>query len=99
MAFTDEQRVQLEAALEARFFPYIPEMQGKQWSAAQQRSSRLSRSLAAYAVAHLADLSDLGGAEAVVDGDEDNGLDAVHFDRGTNQLYLVQAKFKTTNPG
>ncbi|MBR0669956.1 AIPR family protein [Neoroseomonas soli] len=53
----------------------------------------LSRALAAFAVAQLAGLEPEHAAAAVTDGAGDNGVDALHYDRATRTLYIVQAKW------
>jgi len=84
-------RLQVETVLRERYFPLIPPLQVN-WSPEQHDKNRLSRSLAAFAVAHSADISAAQAANAVIDGGGDNGIDAVHFDRRANRLWLVQAK-------
>jgi len=69
----------------------IPQLQVN-WSADQHDKNRLSRSLAAFAIAQLGDVSSAQAANAVVDGGNDNGVDAVLFDRADNRLWLVQSK-------
>lgn len=53
----------------------------------------LSRSLAAYAIHHLAGCEALDAAESVIDGTNDNGIDAIYFDESETKLYVVQAKW------
>ena len=53
----------------------------------------LSRSLAAYAIHHLAGCEPEIAAASLVDGGNDNGLDAIYFDETEAKLYLVQSKW------
>lgn len=53
----------------------------------------LSRSLAAYAIHHLAGCEPGDAAASVIDGTNDNGIDAIYFDESETKLYLVQAKW------
>jgi hypothetical protein len=53
----------------------------------------LSRALASFAVAQLAALEPAEAAQAVTDGAGDNGVDAIHYDRATKTLYVVQSKW------
>jgi hypothetical protein len=53
----------------------------------------LTRALAAFAVAHLAGLDPAEAAEAVTDGAGDNGVDALHYNRNSRTLYVVQSKW------
>src|SRR6266851_1835255 len=82
---------QIEAALRQRYFPIIPEMQAN-WTPQQHERNRLSRSLAAFAIEKLADVTAAQAANAVMDGGNDNGIDAIHFDRLSSRLWLVQSK-------
>ncbi len=86
--------VQLRGILETRFFQFLPEMNRPNLSAEQRQQNRLSRSLAALAVAKLADVDDSTGASSVIDGYDDNGVDAIYFDRNRSSLFLVQSKYK-----
>lgn len=52
----------------------------------------LSRCLAAYAVQYKTACSDLDAGAAVVDGANDNGVDAVYVNQATNVVVLVQSK-------
>ena len=83
--------IQVEETLKIRFFPITPPI-AAQWDAGQHERNRLSRSLAAFAIGKLAGLSDAEAANAVIDGGDDNGIDAIHFDRLANTLYVGQAK-------
>jgi hypothetical protein len=89
----------VEASLRQRFFPLVPRMEHPNragWTEETHDQDRLSRALAAYAVATLAGISDARAAGAVIDGPDDGGIDAVHFDRAANRLLVVQSKFKPT---
>jgi len=87
---------QIETALRQRFFPLVPQRTQK-WTEAQHEGDRLSRSLAAYAVCGLCLLQDSVGAGALVDGENDGGIDALYFDRVGQRLLVVQSKFKRPN--
>ncbi len=53
----------------------------------------LSRSLAAFALSILAEVEPNTAASAVTDGFQDNGIDAIWYDRAEKTLYLVQSKW------
>lgn len=53
----------------------------------------LSRSLAAYAIHHLASCEPQDASGSVIDGTNDNGIDAIYFDETETKLYVVQAKW------
>lgn len=85
---------QLSTQLEQRYFAHLPPLTRPAQNAAATRQNQLSRSLAAFAVSVLADADPVTGAASVIDDFEDNGIDAIHFDRPTSRLLLVQSKFK-----
>jgi hypothetical protein len=91
MSQADSQRLQICDALKQRYFGMVLALPGNQ-DAAQKEKNRLSRSLAAFAVEKLGDVTPAQAANAVVDGGNDNGLDAIHFDRQKNILWVVQSK-------
>ena len=56
-----------------------------------ERDAFLSRGLAAYCLMILTDADETKAAEAVTDGFDDNGIDAIYFDRPNATLYIVQS--------
>lgn len=58
-----------------------------------ENSQFLTRGLAAYVVCFLSGVDADVGALAVVDGSDDNGIDAIHFDPSQKILYLIQSKW------
>jgi hypothetical protein len=56
----------------------------------------LTRSQAALALCHIADISPVDAASAIVDGYEDNGIDAIYFDEENQVLYAAQSKWDST---
>lgn len=58
-----------------------------------------SRALAAYALHILANISPSKAAEAIVDGCDDNGIDAFLFDEKQKILWLVQSKWIQNGQG
>jgi len=59
----------------------------------QEEAAFLSRALAALVVKKLAGEDPKVAGAAVVDGYNDGGIDAIHFDAKTDTLILVQAKW------
>jgi hypothetical protein len=59
----------------------------------------LTRSLAAFVIAELANVDDKIAAKAIVDGSKDNGLDAFYFDATDRVCYLVQSKWVHNGKG
>jgi hypothetical protein len=99
MPTREEQVTQIEAALRLRFFPFVPKIiteKRKDWKEDTHDDNRLTRALAAYALVGIADLDDVNAAGAVIDDENDGGIDAIYFDRSRTRLVLVQSKFKRT---
>jgi hypothetical protein len=88
---TNAQKTQIIEVLKQDYFPMIPQLQ-RNWTQEQHEKNRLSRSLAAFAIANLADVTPSQAANSIINGENDNGIDAVYFDRTQNFLCLVQAK-------
>jgi AIPR protein len=85
------QKSQVIEALKQDYFPMIPQLP-RNWTPQQHEKNRLSRSLAAFAIANLADITPAQAANSIINGENDNGIDAIYFDRLKNLLLLVQAK-------
>ena len=97
MPTNEEKITQIETALRRRFFPHIPKVitaNRSQWTEDNHDTNRLSRSLAGYSLVAILDLNDIAASGAVVDGDDDGGIDAIYFDRSRCRLLLVQSKYK-----
>jgi hypothetical protein len=59
----------------------------------QLDNMRLSRSLAAYSISYFANVGPEIAAKSIVDGYDDNGIDAIFYDEKTKTLYLTQSKW------
>lgn len=59
----------------------------------------LTRAYAAYSLQVIAGVSEDIAAKSITDGVNDNGIDAVLFDRTTKILWLVQSKWKKKGTG
>ena len=59
----------------------------------------LSRGLAAYALSQLAGLPPQRAAQAIVDGFDDNGIAAIHFDPADKIMYVGQSKWMASGNG
>lgn len=53
----------------------------------------LTRSLAAFSLAQIAEIDDCIAAAHVIDGFDDNGIDAIYFDNNSKVVYIVQSKW------
>ncbi len=60
---------------------------------------RLSRALAAYSLHHLAEVDPSGAAASVVDGGDDNGIDALLTTSAGPSLWVVQSKWISSGKG
>ncbi|MHB1700588.1 MAG: AIPR family protein [Acidobacteriaceae bacterium] len=60
---------------------------------------RLTRSLAAFSIAELADVDDQTAIKCVTDGSGDNGIDAVYYDPAERNCFLVQSKWIANGNG
>ncbi|TPJ71351.1 hypothetical protein [Mesorhizobium sp. B2-6-2] len=59
----------------------------------------LSRAIAAVCVRIVADADITAAGQAVVDGSNDNGIDAIYYDPATATLILVQSKWNNSHGG
>ncbi|MHA8111594.1 AIPR family protein [Kosakonia cowanii] len=59
----------------------------------------LTRCLSAYAVYCVGDTSIEEAASAVVDGANDNGIDAIHYSPSSKRMIIVQSKWKKDGTG
>jgi hypothetical protein len=59
----------------------------------------LSRATAGLALMHAAGIEAKPAAQAIVDGFDDNGLDAIYHDPNERLLYVVQSKWDSTGNG
>ena len=87
----NSQKSQVIEALKQDYFQMTAQLQ-RNWTPEQHERNRLSRSLAAFAIANLADITPAQAANSIINGENDNGIDAIYFDRMKNLLFLVQAK-------
>lgn len=59
----------------------------------------LTRGLAAYAILTLNQTSESDAANAIVDGYDDNGIDAIYYSSITKRLFIVQSKWIQNGEG
>lgn len=59
----------------------------------QKEKAFLSRAVAGYALTIMADIKPAEAAKSITDGYDDNGIDALHFDKLSNVFYLVASKW------
>src|ERR1035437_1616678 len=90
---------QIKGYLEAKFSSHIDMSDWLSRPESQREMAFLSRAVSALTLMHLAGISPEMAAAAVVDGFNDNGIDAVYFDAAEKLLYLVQSKWDETGSG
>lgn len=83
----------LRAELEKRFTSLI-DMTDYETRPKDKRSAFISRALAAYALVVLEGATDAAAAAAIVDGYDDNGVDAVYYNSDDQKLVVCQSKWK-----
>lgn len=95
MPTNEEKLAQIEVALRTKYFAFIAKRDDyPNWDENQHDVNRLTRALAAFVIAGLCDIGEPIAASAVTDGDNDGGLDALYCCNVSNQLVIVQSKFK-----
>ncbi|NEP35913.1 AIPR family protein [Moorena sp. SIO3B2] len=65
----------------------------------EKKSAFNSRALAAYSLLTLADIDPIQAANTVVDGIDDNGIDAILFQENKKIFWLVQSKWNYKGQG
>ncbi len=85
--------MRIRSTLEKRYDGKIDlkDYEGK--PAKEMESAFLTRSLSAFALAQLAGINDSLAAACVIDGYDDNGIDAIYYDTTDNKVYIVQSKW------
>lgn len=90
---------QIRGVLERQFKDFIDLRDVVNESEDNKRNHLLTRSLAAFALCQYADILPDAAAEAVTDGKDDNGVDAIYFDASNKILFVVQAKWRDQGIG
>ena len=83
---------QIKKRIETDIAPHI-DMSDQKHGSQTFQDILLSRGLAAYSVYHLAGCEPKEAATSIVDGGDDNGIDAIYLDESESKLYLVQSKW------
>ena len=87
---------QIRAALEKEYKSHISLQDVETKPKDQQESYFATRALAAYALSIVSGAKPDTAAKAIVDGYDDNGVDAIHFDDIEKKLFIVQSKWNTS---
>jgi hypothetical protein len=89
---------QIEAKLLEMFEPHL-DLSDIGEQDAERRTKVLTRCLAAFAVYMETECTEVEAAQAVWDGSDDNGLDAVFHDVSDKRIIIVQSKWIKTGSG
>jgi hypothetical protein len=90
---------QIKGYLEAKFGTLIDMTDWTGKPANQIEGAFLSRGVAALTLMHLAGISCETAVNTIVDGYNDNGIDAVYFDPAERLLYVIQSKWDGDGTG
>lgn len=93
MTLNPQDRIILDAKLNAEFVPHLPALQQSQ-GAVKDAEKNLSRSFGGLAVSALCGVSTQIGAQCVTDDHNDYGLDAIFYHQAEQIMFFVQAKLK-----
>jgi len=85
--------MRIRSTLEKRYLGKIDLQDLNKKSKIEKENAFLTRSLAAFSLSQLAGIDDLTSAASVVDGYDDNGIDAIYFDNNDKKVYIVQSKW------
>lgn len=89
----------IRSAIQKRFHALVDLSDVSQRPPDEIERFMLTRSLAAFAIAEMAEVDDQLAAASVVDGSTDNGIDAFYFDPVERVCYVVQSKFMQSGNG
>jgi hypothetical protein len=91
------QHSQIKSKLLELIAPHVDKSDIAAKSPADREAHILSRSMAAVAIKMLAETDDATAANAIVDGGQDNGIDAIYYDTPSKTLFLVQSKWSNSH--
>lgn len=90
---------QIQASLEKQFGEIVDLSDVPKASEDDKKSLRLTRALAAYALVIVAQREPHEALSWVIDGFDDNGIDAALYDEAEKRLWLVQSKWHHKDQG
>ncbi|HEY1982529.1 MAG TPA: hypothetical protein VGH13_20825 [Xanthobacteraceae bacterium] len=88
------QHSQIKSKLLELIAPHIDKSDITAKSGPERDAHILSRSMAAVAIKMLAEIDDATAANSIVDGGQDNGIDAIFYDPQSKTLFLVPVKME-----
>lgn len=91
MILNPQDRIILDAKLNAEFVPHLPALQQSQ-GAVKDAEKNLSRSFGGLAVSALCGVSPQVGAQSVTDDYNDYGLDAIFHNQAEQTMFFCSGK-------
>lgn len=86
----------LKRELGGNYVPYLPPLIAQNGATpAQQAEKQVSRAFSAFVLNKHLDVAAQAASQAVVDDFNDNGIDAIWYEKKSETLYLVQSKLRT----
>ncbi|BAY13415.1 AIPR family protein [Calothrix sp. NIES-2098] len=90
---------QIKSYLQRTFNGLIDVSDYQNKSEADRELIFLTRSLAAFTLMVIADISPQEASKSIVDGGQDNGIDSIYFDRREKVMYILQSKWRQDSKG
>jgi AIPR protein len=91
------QHSQIKAQLLSAVVPLIDKSDIANKPANELENHLLSRAVAAIAIKILAEIDEGAAARTVVDGGDDNGIDAIYYEPKERSLFIVQSKWSNSH--
>ncbi len=89
---------QIADKVKKMFVPYL-DLRDLSAKDSEKELKVLTRCLAAYAVYHFGECTEIDAANSVIDGGDDNGIDAVYYSSQNRELLVVQSKWSQKGEG
>ncbi|WP_332639950.1 AIPR family protein [Brevundimonas sp.] len=96
MPIRSEQFAILKLHLGKVYVPHLPDLL-RPTNTPRDAEKNIDRAFSAFVIDHLCSMNARSAARSVVDDFDDHGIDAIHYDKRSKTLYLVQAKLKETS--
>lgn len=95
-ALSDEYLDILKRELGENYVPHLPPLQALNGQTPEQQAiKQIARAFSAFVLNKHLDVAAQDAAKAVVDDFNDNGIDAIWYEKGNETLYLVQSKLRS----
>ncbi len=95
-ALSDQYLDILKLELRENYVPHLPPLIAENGATpAQQADKQIARAFSAFALNKHLDVAAQAASQAVVDDFNDNGIDAIWYEKKSETLYFVQSKLRT----